>query len=255
MILLLADGNAQSQTDDPAAKYQLDTNRFMFSQVESDSRIRSEDRNPDEYRAYNSILMHAHQFPTQELLANARQDVSLRDLLSVHRGDYQFQLIRLDGRLLRLKQFESPRELKFAGIDVLYEAWLVPKKGTEPIAVVLTEKPDGLIPENVYQPAKLVSVAGYYFKALRYDAQELTEGDTGTHVVRRAPLLLGHSLEIQPEPKAIDSSVDLSVVLAIIAGILFIVLAYIGWVARGDRLIKRELQTRLDENPFNDSQT
>ena len=103
---IVAFGQAQeasaAKDADPAEKYRLDTSRFMFSQVESDSRIRSEDRNPDEYRAYNYTLMHANQFPTSELLDHARKDVTFRDLLSESRTDYQFQLIRFEGRLKRM---------------------------------------------------------------------------------------------------------------------------------------------------------
>ena len=242
-----------SKEADPADKYRLDTSRFMFSQVEPDSRIRSEDRNPDEYRAYNYVLMHADSFPTSELLEHARRDVTFRDLLSEHREEFQFQLIRFEGRLKRMKKIQATAELKDAGIEFLYEAWVFPRLGTEPICIVVSEPPAGLEPESIYQPSKLVTIAGYYFKALRYDSEERVDGEPGKNVVRRAPLLLGHSFEVQPEPKGVDSSVDLKVIFAIIAGILVVVLAYIWWVKRGDREIKNELRAQLDPNPFDGS--
>lgn len=240
---------------DPAEKYRLDTTRFMFSQVEPDSRIRSEDRNPDEYRAYNYVLMHADSFPTSELLEHARRDVTFRDLLSEHREEFQFQLIRFEGRLKRMKRIEATAELKDAGIEFLYEAWVFPLLGTEPICIVVTEPPAGLEPESIYQPAKVVTIPGYYFKALRYDAEERVEGEPQKNVVRRAPLLLGHSFELHPEPQGVDSSVDLMVILAIIAGILVVVFAYIWWVRKGDREIKNEVRAQLAPNPFDDSQS
>lgn len=249
----LAQEESAPKEADPAEKYRLNTKRFMFSQVKPDSRIQSEDANPDEYRAYNDVLMHADSFPATELLEHARRDVTFRDLLSEHRADYQFQLIRFEGRLKRMKKIEATAELKDAGIDSLYEAWVFPLKGTEPICIVVTEPPAGLEPESIYLPAKVVSIAGYYFKALRYDAEERVEDEPEKHVVRRAPLLLGHSFEVHPEPQGVDSSVDLMVILAIIAGILGVILAYIWWVSWGDRGIKDEARARLDSNPFNDS--
>ena len=254
-LMTLNIGSSPANAQDNRDKYRLDTTKFIYSQVEPDSRIRSEDENPDEFHAYNDALMQANQFPTNELLAHARRDVTFRDLLAQHRRDYQFQLIRFEGRLKRLKKIEATKPLKAAGIDNLYEAWVFPLRGTEPLCVVLTEPPEGLEPASLYQPAKLVSVAGYYFKALRYDAEERVEDNPEKHVVRRAPLLLGHSLAVQPEPKRADSSVDLGVVLAIIAGVLAVVLGYVWWVAQSDRGIRREVQARLDPNPFDGSQS
>ena len=116
------------------------------------------------------------------------------------------------------------------------------------MCITVTEPPVGLEPKSLYDPSKRVSIAGYYFKAMQYDSAERVEDNSEKSVVRRAPLLLGHSFELQPEPQRMDSSVDLEVVLAIIAGILALVGIYIWWVSRGDREIKNEV--RADSTPI-----
>src|SRR5438094_1424958 len=65
----LAQGPA---AESPAAKYRIDKDRFIFGQIEDDAPARTEENNPSEYEAFNTVLLHARQFPAAELEKHAR---------------------------------------------------------------------------------------------------------------------------------------------------------------------------------------
>jgi hypothetical protein len=254
LAALLA-GPAPGQ-DRPADKYALDPDRFHFGRVEDDAPVRGEADNPDEFLAYNEALLHARRFPAAELEQHARRDVLFADLVKPVRQDFRLKLVYFEGRLKRLRRLDPTRPLAAAGVADLYEAWLFPRSGPDPVCVLSTELPPGLEPGLDYSPPVPAAAAGYSFKLIHYEAAELNPKDRTRHRVRKAPLLMAHSLTLRPAAVAGADGGDpwrtgfLPGLGAVLGGLAAAALALTAWFRRGDRAVRRELDNRRDVNPF-----
>ena len=238
-------------------KYDLDADRFHFSRVEWDAPVKSEDRNRDEFEAYNDTLTHAKQFTAEELIQAGNRDVTFKDLVKPVGRDFQFKLLTMEGRLKRLRRVEPTKPLLAAGFQNLYECWIFPKNGADPLCLLVSELPVGVEPAMDYTPAKNVTFACYYFKLMQYESAAPNPKDSTRNQIRRAPLLMGRSLAIEPEP-VIDSGKVwregfLPGLLAIGGAIVAAVLGLTLWFRRGDRSIRQSLENRRRQNPFSDS--
>ncbi len=247
-------GAAAGQAPDPADKYKIDADRFQFAQVRDGVPVRSEAENRDEYESYNDVLLHARQFPADELEQHADRDVTFADLLGKTRNDYRFKLLYFEGRLKRLRRTEPTRPLAAAGVTDLYEGWVFPRNGTDPMCVLTTELPPGLAsgPDD-FEPARPVAVAGYFFKVIAYDAAEKDPKDPTRQRRRLAPLLMARSFTPLPTPDADGGRAwrtgFLPGMLGVMAAVAAVVLGLTVWFRRGDRAARRALD-RHDRNPF-----
>ena len=122
-VLRLCDA---SSFEDPPSVH-IDKDRVIFDRIEDGYPIRSESQNPDEYAAYNYVLTFARQFSVTDLEAGARRDVTFRDLIKPVRKDFKLDLVYFEGQLKRLRSIGATRQLKEAGIDTLYEVWILLK--------------------------------------------------------------------------------------------------------------------------------
>jgi hypothetical protein len=252
-VALAVCGAAAGQSPDPD-RYKIDSDRFQFTQVRDGVPVRSESENRDEYETYNDVLLHARQFTADELERAAYRDVTFADLLGKARDDYRFKLLYFEGRLKRLRRMEPTRPLAAAGVKDLYEAWVFPRNGTDPMCVLTTELPPGLESGPTdFEPARPVAVAGYFFKVISYEATEKDPKDPTRQRRRLAPLLMAKSLTLLPEPEADGGRAwrtgFLPGMLGVMAAIAAVVLGLTFWFRRGDRAARRALDRR-DRNPF-----
>ena len=242
----------------PAAdQYALDGDRRYFSLVEWDAPVRGEDRNPDEFEAYNDTLLHARQFTTDELIENATRDVTFRDLVVPTAKDFQFKLIALDGRLKRVRRVEPTKPLKAAGVTDLYECWIFPTNGSDPLCLLTLELPEGVKPAMEYPSSRPVRFAGYYFKLMQYESATPSPKSPERNVVRRAPLLMARSFTVSPEPSRDGGAAwregFVPGLLAVVGGVAAAAFGLTWWYRRGDRAVKAAVEARRDRNPFPDS--
>jgi hypothetical protein len=253
-LAALVAGTGHAQAPDP---YTIDRDRLYLSRVDDDRPVRSEDENPQEFLAYNEILLRAHRLPTADLEKHASRDVTFADLVVKTRTDYQFKLLYFEGRLKRLRRLEPTKPLKEAGITDLYEGWMFPRDGDQPMCVLTTELPPGLEPALEYKPAKPVVVAGYSFKLIRYESAEKSANDPTQQRVRRAPLLIAHSFTLLPQPDTDGGkpwrTTFLPSMLGMMALIGAVVVGLTLWFRRGDRTVRRELDERRGRNPFGET--
>jgi hypothetical protein len=245
------------QQPHPADRFKIDTDRADYAGVEDDAPVRSEDQNRQEFAAYNDTLLHARKFTVADQERYANRDVTFPDLLAAVRTDYRFQLVYFEGRLKRLRRLEPTKPLKAEGVTDLYEGWMFPANGADPLCVLTTELPPGLDPAVEYDPARPVAVAGYFFKVMRYEAPD-PKDPTG-RITRRAPLLMARSFTPLPAADA-DASGPwrtgfLPGVLAVVGGVAAVTLGLTWWFRTGDRPVRRELADRRDRNPFADDRT
>jgi len=184
------------------AKLQFDKDRLLIKvfldNLKDPSPLKGPADDPEEYSAYNELVLHAHKFAAEDLQSAARRDVSYGDLFAKTRRDYRFELIQFTGRLKRLRKIEANEYLKENGVKELYEAWVIPNNDNNPMCLVLTEKPEGIEPNLEYNPSYPVTATGYFFKLFEYQSKEPSEKNKGGFLTRRAPLLMGKTLVVRP---------------------------------------------------------
>lgn len=239
---------------DPCAETRIDPDRLHFRYVRDDAPVQHEAQNQQEFEAYNEVLALAHSFPVEKLEKCANRDVTFPDLVKDVRKDYQFKLLYFEGRLKRLRKLEPTKQLADKGVKNLYEGWMFPKNGSDPMCVLVTELPAGLEPAVEYGTPKPVTVAGYSFKLIRYESAEPDPKHQGQGRVRRAPLLMAHTFTLLPEEPADAGKAwrngFVPGILAVVGGISAVVLGLTWWFRRGDRTLRREIAGRRAQNPF-----
>jgi len=206
-----------------------------------------------EVEAYNRILMHASRFSAQTLEDHARSDVKFADLLQSVRKDYKLACVKLEGRLISLRRMESNKELRAAGVDQVFQGWLVPVNtpGAHPVCVVFTEPLAGVEPAD--RVNKWVSFAGYSFKLMRYESAEKDPTDETKHVWKKAPLLIGKSPVPRPDPDRPTQVTWSAFTQSVIAGGVALAAAggALAWYfRRGDRRSKEAVDAVRLRNPF-----
>lgn len=222
----------------------------LLTGIEDKAPVRNADENPYEFRAYTHVLLQAHRTSPDAFRASARKDLTYAHLFE-EPAKYRGQVVHLQGRLKRLRQFDAPISAKAEGVGVVYEGWIFDEVYfANPFCVLFTDLPSGIrIGEKVEY---LVGFDGYFFKRYRYKA-----GDGW----RDCPLLIGRTLRVFPQP--VESGWSFSnaflpvfLSLLILSGLLVVGLAW--WFRQDDRRIRARIQqVRPDSfmNPAPESDT
>jgi hypothetical protein len=206
----------------------------------------------EELAAWNRVVLHAHKFTAEELEHAARTDLTFADLFTDGRIDYKLDLVKLKGRLIRVKKGESTKRLLEAGVSAWYEGWLVPdgEPRGNPVCLVMTDLPEGIEPKSSMD--RRVAFAGYSFKRLHYESGEQDSADPKRHVWKAAPLLIGRSVTLLPD-EDVTSGWSTWFFPGIAVGVAFIVgvaLILTWWYRSGDRKAQEEITAVRSQNPF-----
>ena len=243
--------------DTVAPNIAIDKDRVIYQQILDDVEFQAEDKNPGEYQAYNAVLLHARQFAVADLEKAARRDVTFKDLLLPVRKDFRLDLIRMEGRLLQLRKVEPTKELVANGVNELYEGWLYPNGERDPVCILMTELPAGVGAQADLrhdEMEKWVSFAGYSFKLFRYESKKADAKNPGKNVIRRAPVLMGRTFVVLPDPTALGqtgwNSTFVPLVLALFGGVALIIVGLNWYFRRTDRAALKSIDQRRDTNPF-----
>ncbi len=220
--------------------------------------VRGLTENDNEYATYNGLVLHANNFTVDEMLAAGRKDVAYADLLAKdddHRETYRYEIIRFDGRLMRLKKIPSTPELSSQGITDLYEAWIYPAKDNKPVCVVLVEPPAGVEPNLLIVPNRTISVAGYFYKVMAFTTDEKASKE-GNTITRYAPVIFAKGMTVQPLSESNAGNIwrtsFLPAVLTTIGLLTAFVLGLMWYFRRGDRVSKKAVEAKR-MNPFDAS--
>lgn len=249
------DRKPQEPTPEPseADRVKIDPDPLLgYTHIEDEAPLRSEEQNEDEHKAYNYTIAKAHKIAPDVLARNSRP-VPFANLIKPVHKDYLLDLIHVEGRLARLEELKSTSFLRESeGIKKLYEGWLFPKGEQFPVCILFTELPEGLRPalklENTW-----AAFDGYYFKLMHYESGE--EKSPGKNVWRKAPLLIGHTIQQQKPPAEEDSGLSFgSMMTLLVVGLSVIIAVALGlsvWFRRGDRRVQEQVrQTQYQNNPF-----
>lgn len=194
----------------------------------------------DLYWAITQALIFAAQTP-MGVFAKSAQDnehVTFTHLWQTP-GKFRGQVIPIKGRLLRVRKMEALMRVKKEGTPFVYEGWIAgPTKHTNPFAVIFTELPESLKPaEEMDRP---VTFYGYFLIKVRY---------TAAKDVRQTPLLVGHSLVLEPlPPTPVNEQPYLPfskyVLYAVIGGLIVLTVLFFIlnlWFRRGDAQVNARL--------------
>ncbi len=227
----------------------------VFRHIKDNTYIAKGDQNWEEVSAWNRVLLHARRFMPEQL-EEAAKELKFADLFLDTRSDFKLDLVKFEGRLIMLKQTKATEKLQAAGIENLYEGWIVPKDepSGHPICVVFTDPPEGV--EAVGRVNKWVSFAGYSFKLMWYKSGERDKDDPNQNVIKKTPLLLGRAVIARRDPDAPTSltwSGFMNGLLAIVVGLLVIGVGVSFWYRKGDRRARKEIDNLRGRNPFNEN--
>jgi hypothetical protein len=167
--------------------------------------VASEKENPDEYAAWTEIVLHARDLPNAELEESADRDLTWDDMTGPPRLQYRLELLRIDGKLLRVRRFPASAALARADVHEMYEAQIVPLDEPMPaevdrekawpytVAAIFTELPAALAslkqqPMGEWMAADgWATSAGYLFKVKQAGPKD-----------PMIPILIGKSISITP---------------------------------------------------------
>jgi hypothetical protein len=252
VLLVLAGGLARAE---PTTKFES-VGPYPHRPVDFEP-LKVGDARAPEHRAYLDLARHARRFSAADLLADARKDVSYSNLMAKNdalREDVRFELIRFDGRLMRLKRIGTYPELETAGILTLFEAWVFPTGVDKPVCIHLTDAPADIEPAENISPSRAVTVAGYFFKVVQYPSNEPNPKQPDATMLRRAPLLVGRTLTDAPTPPTPETgeTVVLKLLPVVAVGGSLLVLLIAGltlWFRRTDAAA-RAYKSKMNRNPF-----
>jgi hypothetical protein len=238
--------------NEPAPKIPLNRNLRVFGEIRDKTRMAQSLDSWEEFTAWNRILTHARRFTAEQLEAAAKPNVTFGDLFLEHRKDYRFDLVLLEGRLVRLKMVKAPERLAEAGMEFCYEAWMIPdgEPRGNPVCFVLVDPPAGIEPKQSLDVP--VKIAGYSFKLNRYESGEQDKDDPKKNVEKYAPLLIGRTATVKPPQMDATAWWTEGFVPAVVGGVILLggaALTLGWWFRRGDRVAQAEIDARR-QNPF-----
>jgi hypothetical protein len=189
-------------------------------------RFASEVENSDEYQAWTIVVLHANQFTAAELEQHAARDLTRDDLTALPSAQltgnprilYRLDLIRFDGRLVRVRWVETTAALQQAGVKEMYEALIVPtdeplpadkaKAATYAVSIAFTELPEALAAVKQQKKGEWMEVdapataAGYFFKV----KQDFKDDATPVLVGKSVTMLKAEPAPPGPNPAVLDKN-------------------------------------------------
>jgi len=196
-------------------------------------------RSPDEGNAYWHTVILAHTTTVEAFANSTRRDITFAHLFQ-EPEKYRGEVVHYEGRLTRVRRFETPRDIKSAyDIPYQYEGWIFDPlvHGANPMCVIFTELPAPIdVKEKLEQ---YVAFDGYFFKTWRYAG--------GDHE-RISPILIGKSpvlkkpAEVGLTDRTITfSSAMITAFLGMVALVIALIIALSVWYRRGDQRIKTRI--------------
>jgi len=202
-----------------------------------------------EQKAYDYVLEFASRQPIERMKKYSIKNVPVENLYRSIRQDYLRELLHFEGKVALVHEMKPNDELaELSGIKQLYEVWIWPKDASKLFCVVVSEIPEGLkVGEDHNQ---WVAFDAYLFKLWHYETRRKKEGDdSDKRQWERAPLFLGKTVELIPDPmppQETFSPVMLGAVIGGLATICVIAFLITMWFRRGDRHVRYKARQKIE---------
>jgi hypothetical protein len=194
-----------------------------------------------EAMAYYDAVMKAHRTSLAGFESVVDPDVTFGHIFR-EPGKQRGKVVRIDGRIRRIRKYDAPEMLALAGIPTIYEAWLFNERyGFNPVCLITTELPPGVkVGEVLDGPA--AEFVGYFFKKYRYKSPD----SPGKNQFRDAPLVIGRIKTATSLIQESDSSwtrglLPLFVTVVGCTGLFVLVLTW--WFRRNDARVRSRVKT------------
>jgi len=151
---------------------------------------------------------------------------------------YRGKVIPINGRLVRLRKLDAPKEALARGVPFVYEGWIQgPTRDSYPFWVIFPILPEGL--KEAEKMDREVSFNGYFLVKMTYKAANSKSLQT--------PLLVGPTVLLKDTPIAVPVSSPISLsVIAVVLGVVTCAAASVvllSWYfRRGDRALQERLE-------------
>lgn len=235
----------------------LDPTTRVYRQIKDETfmiRNAPNDSTWPELASYNRFLVHASRFTAEQLEQHARADTTFADLFEDVRRDFRTKNVKFEGRLISLRRADPSPELRAAGIEHVFEGWLVWKDEPRgnPMCVIFTEPLEGV--EASGRVNKWVTFAGFSFKKMRYTSGEPDPKDKNKTLDKYAPVLVGKRPILRTDPTTYTDTLSWeSFVMWAVGGIVVLIggaglLTW--WYRGGDRAARQQIDNVRGKNPF-----
>lgn len=204
-----------------------------------------------EQKAYEYSLEFASRQPIERMRKYSIKDVPVENLYHerVHK-DYLRDLLHFEGKVALVQTAKPTDDLQeLSGIEQLYEVWVWPKGSSKLFCVVVSELPDGLrVGED---QEKWVAFDAYYFKLWHYESRRKKDdkSDPDKRQWEKAPLFLGKTVELIPDPMPASTTYSPLALFGVIAGLATIcAVAFLVtlWFRRGDRHVRSQARQKIE---------
>lgn len=195
------------------------------------------------YNAYNQALIQSFQYPAEAFKKSAKENAFIKfphlwNEPAIHRG----KVIPIEGRLVRIRKFESLWPAKRAGITHHYEGWVFgdTKRG-HPYCVVFPILPEGFeVTESTNRP---VTFNGYFLGRFTF---RVPDKDIDI------PLLIGPTIYGVKEAGPVLDATPFSLVVligitALLFGLVAVICGISWWFRKGDQAIQAKLTARQEQ--------
>lgn len=220
----------------PPAPRILDVNKKLLRFIEDDAPVRGEAENRDEANAFDYLVKFARDVAPDDWRRSARRDITFAQMLGPDAANYRGEAVRVEGRLKRVRDIGPTPGLQAEGIEHLYEGWIFSEIYREySYCVLFTELPADL--PVAEQLDRRVTFDGFFFKIYRFAA-----GDG----VRRAPLLIGRTIYVVPQPPKSTLFEEMTAALPYVLTVLAVVLGcgagVVLWLRASDRRARARIE-------------
>ena len=221
----------------------------LLDMVRDDRGIPTPQKDDQEVMAYWEMALVASRTDPEAFRRAVDVSLTRADLLnqpSRNRG----KVVRITGRLVRLRKIEPTAMGAQAGVPRLYEGWIISEAyGANPSVVLVSSLPEGMVPAESMDTE--VEVNGFFYKRYRYESAG--PGPDGAFY-RKAPLVMGRAIRPiattpiveSPEKKALSSLLPWFLALVAGTGGLIAFLTY--WMGKRDEKVRKRINQLRGES-------
>ena len=210
------------------------------------------------YQLFNQMLINGFEMPLDAFKKSAEENAYITySHLITPRGAsrYRGEVVRVQGRMTKLRKYDATEAAKGHGFKFMYEAWIFgPTPGANPFCVFFPILPAGLEPAEKMD--RKVTFYGYFLTNFKYDAGG---GRRETPLLVGPTVILNDNLAVDPaEPPTTPFAFD--VLLIVLGGLVVITIAVFLmnlWFRAGDDTVGktiRGIQAKNRPVPFADEQ-
>lgn len=209
------------------------------------------------YRLFNQMLVNGFEVPLEAFKKSGEENayVTYSHLMSPRgAARYRGEVVRVQGRMMKLRKYDVTEAAKGHGFKFMYEAWIFgPTPGANPFCVFFPIAPAGIEPAEKMD--RKVTFYGYFLTDFKYDSEGGVKVET--------PLLVGPTViatEAVAAPVERETPYAFMVLLVVVGGLVVVTIVVFlmnMWFRMGDSNVDRTIRDIQEKNrpvPFADEQ-